>query len=54
MSTAPQDENVTVRDIGLLNEIWQRQLVGRKYVEHEDDVFDDLKVDSRPRLFLDS
>ncbi len=48
MSNPPQDENVSVRDVNLINEEWQRQLVGRKYVKHEDDGFDDLKVDFRP------
>jgi hypothetical protein len=48
MSNPPQDENVSVRDINLINEEWQRQLVGRKYVKHEDDGFDDLKVDFCP------
>lgn len=35
---------MSVRDINVLNQEWQRQLVGRKYVKHEDDGFDDLKV----------
>lgn len=48
MSNPPQDENVSVRDINLINEEWRRQLVGRKYFKHEGDGFNDLKVDLRP------
>ncbi len=48
MSKPPQDENVSTRDLGFINEEWQRELVGRKYVKHEDDGFNDLEVYSRP------
>jgi hypothetical protein len=44
MSAPQQDEDVNIHDKGPLEEEWRRQLMGRKYVEHEDEVFDDLKV----------
>ncbi len=50
MSNHPQEKILSVRDINVLNQEWQRQLVGRKYVKHENDGFDDLKVRSSPSL----
>ncbi len=44
MSAPDQDEDVNIDDKGPLEEEWRRQLMGRKYVEHEDEVFDDLMV----------
>lgn len=47
MYNSPQsmdDDHQIPRDINVLNEQWQARLLGRKYVEHENDGFEDLKV----------
>jgi len=51
MSTPPQNptsvdvpQQQHFRDLGAINEVWQRRLLGRRFVKDVDEGFVDLKV----------
>jgi len=51
MSTPPQNptsvdvpQQQQFRDLGAINEVWQRRLLGRRFVKDVDEGFEDLKI----------